>query len=508
MTDSKSADHTSSLLARYLRVADFVNVIKTGLILHDVEGNSIDLNAAAATMFGVGISGLAGAPLVASSWKPVHPDGSPMKPEEFPVSITLHTGTECRDVVLGFDVPDRSRLWLSIDTYRLFDEEKLVGVMSAFNDVTELYEGALLRETMMGVMKVVITSTDEAASLQNFCDTMLEYAHMGLVGIGFKSALDEGAFIEFPFVAGPPEFLTKASITWSGATDHGRGPAGTAMRTRTTQVCQDVMSDARLEPWRGLATETNLRSNVAIPFKVRDRDAVLVLYSNDTFAFPDVLVRGFEAIANELEFAVAHVKSVNDLAKALGATTTALSSVAEVRDPYTAGHQANVGELGFAIAQAMKLEPGLVDLVKKAGLLLDVGKVAVPLELLVRPGSLSAIEFDIVKQHTTLGEKILSDADLPWPLAEVAFQHHERVDGSGYPMGLAGGQISLPSRIIAVADVVDAMAHHRPYRAAYSIAEALSYVATNSGTLFDEDVVRACMSIFDAGFTFEYHAGP
>ncbi|MFZ1063541.1 MAG: HD domain-containing phosphohydrolase, partial [Acidimicrobiales bacterium] len=252
-----------------------------------------------------------------------------------------------------------------------------------------------------------------------------------------------------------------------------------------------------------LATETNLRSNVAIPFKVRDRDAILVLYSNDAYAFPDELVKGYEVIAKELEFAVAHVKSVNDLAKALGATTIALSSVAEVRDPYTAGHQANVGELGLAIAQALALEPALADLVKKAGQLLDVGKIAVPLELLVRPGSLSEIEFDIVKQHTTLGEKILSDASLPWPLAEVAVQHHERVDGSGYPMGLRGGEISLPSRIIAVADVVDAMTHHRPYRAAYSLNEALSYVSMNAGTLFDADVARACISVFDAGFNFE-----
>jgi HD-GYP domain-containing protein (c-di-GMP phosphodiesterase class II) len=165
-----------------------------------------------------------------------------------------------------------------------------------------------------------------------------------------------------------------------------------------------------------------------------------------------------------------------------------------------------VGELGFAIATQLELEPELVKLVRQSGQLLDVGKIAVPLELLVRPGPLSEIEFGIVRRHTTLGEKILSDAFLPWPVAEVAVQHHERMDGSGYPRGLAGGAISLPSRIIAVADVVDAMSHQRPYRAAFSIADALSYVSDNAGTLFDEDVVRACKAAFDDGFTFQDHS--
>jgi len=493
-------------LGRYLQAAQFADIVKTGLILHDLDGVSLDLNAAATKMFGVGVSGLAGVNAIATKWKPVHPDGSLMQPDEFPVAMTLRSGVECRDVVLGFEVPDRARLWLSIDTYKLFDADKVIGVVSAFNDITDVFEGTLIRETMIGVMKVVVTSTDEATSLQSFCDSMLALAHVGVVGIGFKGPLEDGAQVTFPYVAGPASILKQASISWSGATANGRGPAGTAMRTRSTQTCQDVMTDARLEPWRGLAGETGLRSCVAIPFKVRDRDAVLVVYASQTYAFNELIVTGLEAIVRELEFALVHVKSVADLQRALGATIAALSSVAEVRDPYTAGHQSNVGELGFAIATQLELEPELVKLVRQSGQLLDVGKIAVPLELLVRPGPLSEIEFGIVRRHTTLGEKILSDAFLPWPIAEVAVQHHERMDGSGYPRGLAGGAISLPSRIIAVADVVDAMSHQRPYRAAFSIADALSYVSDNAGTLFDEDVVRACKAAFDDGFTFQDHS--
>ena len=507
MTDSPFVGKTLGPLARHLRGADFVDFVKTGLVLHDLDGAGVDLNPAAASMLGVGVTGLAGAGSIKARWAPIHLDGSPMEADEFPVSSTLRTGVECRDVVLGFHVPGRSRLWLSMDTYRLTNLGNLIGVVSAFDDITDLIEATLVRETMIGVMKVVVNATDEAKAFQTFCESMLDNARVGLVAIGFKGAMDSGALIDFPYVAGPGDALRKASITWSGATALGRGPVGTAMRTRVTQTCHDVLSDPRLEPWWNLANETGMNSCVVIPFKARDRDAIVVVYTQHAYTFNDVIVEGFEAIVEELEFVLVHVKSVDDLHRALKATIAALSSVAEVRDPYTAGHQLNVGELGFAIAEALELEPELAELVRKSGQLLDVGKIAVPLELLVRPGSLSAIEFDIVKEHTTLGEKILSDALLPWPIAEVAVQHHERLDGSGYPAGLANGQISLPSRIIAVADVVDAMTHHRPYRAAHSIGEALSFLGQHAGTLFDEDVVRACRGVFEAGFTFKVYSG-
>jgi HD-GYP domain-containing protein (c-di-GMP phosphodiesterase class II) len=179
----------------------------------------------------------------------------------------------------------------------------------------------------------------------------------------------------------------------------------------------------------------------------------------------------------------------------------------EFRDPYTAGHQSRVGSLGAAIATHLGLDSTMIELIRESGGVHDVGKVAVPAEILTRPGRLSPLEFEMVKTHTTVGADILSKASLPWPIAEVALQHHERLDGSGYPKGLQAGEIGLPARIIAVADVVEAMSQHRPYRAALGIDEALAAISAGAGTLFDSDVVGACLAVFEAGYGFR-HSSP
>jgi HD-GYP domain-containing protein (c-di-GMP phosphodiesterase class II) len=182
----------------------------------------------------------------------------------------------------------------------------------------------------------------------------------------------------------------------------------------------------------------------------------------------------------------------------------------ENRDPYTAGHQIHVGALGSSLAAAIATECGLdlkmIELIRQSGDVHDIGKIAVPSEILTKPGRLSPLEFEMVKQHTLAGYDILSRASLPWPIAEVAVQHHERLDGSGYPNGLPGDQIILPARIIAVADVVEAMSQHRPYRPGLGIDKALAEVTEGAGTRFDADVVKCCLAVFEAGFTFE--AGP
>jgi HD-GYP domain-containing protein (c-di-GMP phosphodiesterase class II) len=153
------------------------------------------------------------------------------------------------------------------------------------------------------------------------------------------------------------------------------------------------------------------------------------------------------------------------------------------------------------------LEAHLITLIRQSGELHDVGKIAVPAEILTRPGRLSDLEFTMVKTHTTVGGDILTKASLPWPIAQVALEHHERLNGSGYPFGLHNHDIILPARIIAVADVVEAMTHHRPYRPALGIEAALAEITVGSGTLYDVDVVSACLQVFEAGFTFNLGLG-
>jgi HD-GYP domain-containing protein (c-di-GMP phosphodiesterase class II) len=190
------------------------------------------------------------------------------------------------------------------------------------------------------------------------------------------------------------------------------------------------------------------------------------------------------------------------LAIALDGTLAALGQMTETRDPYTAGHQINVGTLGAAIAVQMGLDAKVIELTRQSGDVHDIGKIVVPSEILTRPGRLSPLEFEMVKTHALVGYEILSKASLPWPIAEVALQHHERMDGSGYPNGLLADQIILPAQIIAVADVVEAMTHHRPYRPGLGLDAALAEVSDGAGTRFDADVVQCCLAVFAAGFTF------
>jgi len=184
------------------------------------------------------------------------------------------------------------------------------------------------------------------------------------------------------------------------------------------------------------------------------------------------------------------------------AIVDALASTIELRDPYTAGHQRRVAELAVAIARELGLSAEEQTGLRIAGLVHDVGKIVVPSEILSKPGRLSPLEMDMVRVHPEAGFNVLQGIDFPWPVAEVVHQHHERLDGSGYPQGLAGEEILLGARILAVADVVEAISSHRPYRAALGIEAALAEVEAGRGKLYDPQVVDACLAVFRNGFTF------
>lgn len=191
--------------------------------------------------------------------------------------------------------------------------------------------------------------------------------------------------------------------------------------------------------------------------------------------------------------------------KALFETVKALSSTIEIRDPYTSGHQNRVAELAVAISKEMELDNPQVDAVQTAALLHDIGKITVPAEYLSKPGDLTEMEFNIIKYHPVVGYEILKPIEFHRPIAQIVYQHHERIDGSGYPLGLAADEILLEARIISVADVVEAMSSHRPYRAALGLDKALGEIADNLGNRYDAEVGRACLNVFEKGdFIFSY----
>ena len=196
--------------------------------------------------------------------------------------------------------------------------------------------------------------------------------------------------------------------------------------------------------------------------------------------------------------------SNEQLERVLTGTLDVIEQMVEVRDPYTSGHQRRVAELAVALAREMNLpEDSCVSPIRTAAIIHDIGKTTVPAEILSRPGRLSVAEFDLIKTHARVGYDIIKRANLPDPVAEVVLQHHERLDGSGYPQGLSGDEILPEAQILAVADVVEAMSSHRPYRPALGIEMALKEISDGSGTRYYPDVVAACLALFrQKGFQF------
>jgi PAS domain S-box-containing protein/putative nucleotidyltransferase with HDIG domain len=199
--------------------------------------------------------------------------------------------------------------------------------------------------------------------------------------------------------------------------------------------------------------------------------------------------------------------SATRLQKALEGIIQAMAVTVEMRDPYTAGHQRRVATLAYAIAKEIGLPKDQIIGIELAGLIHDLGKIRVPSEILTYPDTLSEAEFNIIRAHPEAGYDILKNIDFPWPVAQVVLQHHERMNGSGYPKGLSGEEIMLEARIIAVADVVEAIASHRPYRQALGIDKALQEISENKGILYDPLVVDTCLTLFrKKQYKFESHS--
>ena len=247
------------------------------------------------------------------------------------------------------------------------------------------------------------------------------------------------------------------------------------------------------------------RSIIAVPLILGDRIAgVLSAQSHAANAYSQELVQMLERLANQITVAINNSRLYETVSHGLEATLTALGRTAERRDPYTAGHQRRVTDLSLAIARKLEYGEDACSTLRTAGMLHDIGKLGIPAEILSKPTALSKIEFELIRTHPQAAYEILADIAFPGPVAEIVLQHHERQDGSGYPKGILGDAILPEARILAVADVVEAMASHRPYRPALGIAAALDEIRAGRGTRYDRQVVDACVVLFESGeFSFQ-----
>lgn len=218
---------------------------------------------------------------------------------------------------------------------------------------------------------------------------------------------------------------------------------------------------------------------------------------------PQVFMAYIRDISEQKQAERERLRLSMNIKKMLLQTILVISRTVEIRDPYTAGHQRRVAHLAANIAKAIRLSEERMEGVVLGALIHDIGKIAVPSEILSRPGKLTDEDISYLQTHPRKGYNILKPVSFPWPIAEIAFQHHEHLDGSGYPQGLKDGEIIVEAEIVCVADVVESLTSHRPYRPARPVRSTLEHIISKAGTWYDPGIVNACCRLFDQGYRIE-----
>ncbi len=367
------------------------------------------------------------------------------------------------------------------------------------------------------VNRAMAHANDEAELMHAFCEAMVDQRGFMMAWAGY---VQHDATLSIRVMASSGSdagFLNSAHLTWL---ETERGMGGRAVRSGMTQLCQDIAHDPLYLPWREAATANGYASAISLPLFNQENAVfgILNLYADQPYAFIPTEIKLLEETAEDLSFGVRalRIRQERDIAARqlqqrllqlqdnLDDTINAISTIVEIRDPYTAGHQNRVADLAYAIAKQMRLPDDQTHGIQIAGMVHDLGKIQIPAEILSKPGKISDIEFGLIKQHPRAGFDILKGIDFPWPIAQMVLQHHERLDGSGYPQGLAGDAIMLGARILTVADVVEAISSHRPYRPSLGIEAALTEILAQSNKYYDPQVVAACLAVFrEHGYTFK-----
>jgi PAS domain S-box-containing protein len=363
----------------------------------------------------------------------------------------------------------------------------------------------------------LVRATDETQLLNDVCRILVEIGGYRLVWVGFAEDNAEKNIRVVARAGAHADYLDHIRITWSDIPE-GQGPTGTAIRTGEFQVAQDILHDPKFLPWREQAIARGYASSIAFPL-LDDNNRVfgaMNLYGMEPNAFDADEIKLLQELAGDLAFGIRMLRlrverdhlheqqQHNDetVKQALAGTIQAIAVTVEKRDPYTAGHQRRVANLSVAIAMELGLAEERITGLRLGATIHDIGKIYVPAEILTRPGQLTPMEFEFIKSHPQVGYDIMKDVKLPWPVAEMILQHHERMDGSGYPQGLKCDAILLEARILTVSDVTEAMMSHRPYRPALGLEAALAEITRFRGIYYDPAVVDACLHLFrDKGFS-------
>lgn len=496
-----------------------------GIFGVDVDGRATFINPAGVEMLQWTEEELLGQPMHGLHHH-TRADGSAYPDEECPIYAAYQDGKVHRVEDEVFWRKDGSSFPVEYVSTPVRDEHgNLAGAVVSFSDISarKAQEQALAHavrgmKTLSAVNQGLVHATNEPQLLQDVCKGIVERGGYRMAWVAYVDGNPEKTIAPIAWAGVEGGYLTQLKLTWDD-TERGQGPTARAIRTGNAQLVRDIRTDPDYALWRELAVKHGFASSYTYPLTVAGkRVGALCIYAAETNAFNeeeitlltelgDDLAYGIETLRTRTErdrIAHAHAHHAEILQKSLEDSIRAIAYTVEMRDPYTAGHERRVGELAVAIAKEVGLSESRIKGVRLAATVHDLGKINIPAEILSKPGKLSDIEFMLIQTHPMAGYDILKDVEFPWPIAEIVLQHHEKMDGSGYPQGLKGEDILLESRIMTVADVVEAMTSHRPYRPGLGVDAALKEIERGKGSAYDLTVAEACLKLFrEERFSFQ-----
>lgn len=381
-----------------------------------------------------------------------------------------------------------------------------IGIMRDISDRKEA-ENALERanralRTLSAGNIALIKAKSEQELLNQITDIIVEKGNYSLATVFYLDDNQHKTLTPIAWSGASLKECFEKNLTWNNTTD-GKFPAAMAVESAETKVCRGIHEGCGCQAWKDAVADKYV-SNIALPLLENEEAfGVLTIYTSEENAFTDEEIVLLEEMTADLAFGILtlrarkeHEEQTSLFRESLEQSIQTIAATVEARDPYTAGHQRRVGELATAIAEEMNLSEEQIRGIHFAAIIHDLGKIHVPAEILAKPGHLSDLEYQLIQTHPEEGYNIIKDVKFPWPIADIIHQHHEAIDGSGYPQGLKGNEILLESKIVAVADVVEAMSSHRPYRPAVGIESALATIQNGKGTIYEPSVVDACFKLF------------
>lgn len=417
---------------------------------------------------------------------------------------------EIRDVHRQFKRKDGSPLWVSLTARDVKDENgNSLYYQGFFEDISErkrleAESAAQLREVriLSEMNSAMLRARSEHELLKEYCRIIVETAGYRMAWVGYAENLEK-RIVPMAWAGLEDGYLSAVRIMWDGS-EYSNSTPGRAVMSGKIQAFEDLSAEPDYAIYLPEARKRGFVSSISLPFHVTsDAVACLTAYGTTPNQWSESERRLMDQVASALAYgirtlrdAIAKERSQRDLRTSLEQTIQLIAETIDQRDPYTAGHQRRVANLCAAIGRKLGLDQERVHGLRLAASIHDLGKIGIPAEILNRPGRLTPIQLSLVQEHAQLGFEMIKNVQFPWPIADMVHQHHERMDGSGYPQGLGGDSILLESRILGVADVVESMATHRPYRPSRGIDAALDEVLLGRGSRYDADVVDACVSLF------------